>query len=153
MVKLTTNDLFDQMWRRSSPYTIGFDNIFEDLKFVSNNQQPSYPPYNIVKKSDELFLIEIAVAGFGEDDLDIEVQENELWVTGEILDEEESDENIHKGIANRKFRRIFKLAEDLVVNSPSLKNGMLSIPCERIIPEEKKARKLEIVDTAEFLSE
>ncbi len=151
MVKLSTNDIFDQMWGRYSPFTIGTDRLFHQLETLSSQQQQSYPPYNIVKKDDENFAIEIAVAGFGEEDLKVEKIKNELVVSGEIKGSD--DETIHKGIATRKFKRTWVLADDVEVSNPSVRNGILYIPMVKVIPEEDKPQVLEFVDTKEFLSE
>ena len=116
----------EAIWRDLSPFTIGFDNMFEQLSRVRQIPQTNYPPYNIRKgKSEDTFLIELAVAGFSEDDLTISVKENNLTVVGDIS-------------------RNFVLAEDVVVKGSDLLNGILTIYAERIVPEEKKARTIEI---------
>ena len=147
----------EAIWRELSPFTIGFDNMFTQLDRVRQIPQTNYPPYNIRKGSTEdTFLIELAVAGFGEDDLTITVKENNLTVVGDIGDKDEGF--VHQGISQRKFSRNFVLADDVVIKGSDLTNGILTIYAERIVPEEKKARTIEIgslkkSDKKVFLSE
>jgi|TARA_R100000084_G_C4627097_1_gene136354 molecular chaperone IbpA len=147
----------EAIWRDLSPFTIGFDNVFTQLDRVRQLPQTNYPPYNIRKGSTEdTFLIELAVAGFGEDDLTITVKENNLTVVGDIGDKDEGF--VHQGISQRKFSRNFVLADDVVIKGSDLTNGILTIYAERIVPEEKKARTIEIgslkkSDKKVFLSE
>ena len=147
----------EAIWRDLSPFTIGFDNVFTQLDRVRQIPQTNYPPYNIRKGSTEdTFLIELAVAGFGEEDLTITVKENNLTVDGDIGDKDEGF--VHQGISHRKFSRNFVLADDVVVKGSDLSNGILTIYAERIVPEEKKARTIEIgslknSDKKVFLSE
>tara|TARA_A100001011_G_C14236593_1_gene811292 strand:- start:20 stop:475 length:456 start_codon:yes stop_codon:yes gene_type:complete len=147
----------EAIWRDLSPFTIGFDNVFTQLDRVRQIPQTNYPPYNIRKGSTEdTFLIELAVAGFGEEDLTITVKENNLTVEGDIGDKDTGF--VHQGISQRKFSRNFVLADDVVVKGSDLSNGILTIYAERIVPEEKKARTIEIgslkkSDKKVFLSE
>ena len=147
----------EQIWRDLSPFTVGFDNVFNNLERVRSIPQTNYPPYNIRKgKVEDTFLIELAVAGFSEDDLTISVKETNLTIEGDIGDKENGF--IHQGISQRKFNRNFVLAEDVVVKGSDLSNGILTIYVERIVPEEKKARTIAIggVKSAvkkQFLSE
>ncbi len=147
----------EQIWRDLSPFTVGFDNVFNSLDRVRQIPQTNYPPYNIRKgKVEDTFLIELAVAGFSEDDLTISVKENNLTIEGDIGDKDNGF--LHHGISQRKFSRNFVLAEDVVVKGSDLSNGILTIYAERIIPEEKKSRTIEIgslskTDKKVFLSE
>ena len=144
MVNTALTDPFD----RVKTYSIGFDRMFDRLfddSFVTTAN--NYPPYNIVKVSDTDYAIQIAVAGFGKDDIEIETKENTLTVKsvekkdGEVVDD---TTYLHKGISNRAFRRSFTIADDVVVKGASFENGLLNIDLERIIPEEKKPRMIEI---------
>jgi len=147
----------EAIWRDLSPFTIGFDNVFTQLDRVRQLPQTNYPPYNIRKgTTEDTFLIELAVAGFGEDDLTITVKENNLTVVGDIGDKDKGF--VHQGISQRKFSRNFVLADDVVIKGSDLTNGILTIYAERIVPEEKKARTIEIgslkkSDKKVFLSE
>ena len=147
----------EQIWRDLSPFTVGFDNVFNSLDRVRQIPQSNYPPYNIRKgKVEDTFLIELAVAGFSEEDLTISVKETNLTIEGDIG--EKDNGFIHQGISQRKFSRNFVLAEDVVVKGSDLWNGILTIYAERIVPEEKKARTIEIgelkkTEKKQFLSE
>jgi len=125
---------------------IGFDQMIDRLREASEAlpKIPSYPPYNIKKVDDEHFVIEMAVAGFGKHNLDIEIKDDTLTVSGS-LDTEDKD-YIYQGIANRAFTRKFTLADTVVVKNAELANGLLKIALERFIPEEKKAKKIDIMD-------
>ena len=147
----------EAIWRDLSPFTIGFDNVFNSLDRVRSIPQTNYPPYNIRKASGEdSYLIELAVAGFGEEDLTITVKENNLLIVGDLGEKDSGF--VHQGISQRKFSRNFVLADDVVVKGSDLSNGILTIYAERIVPEEKKARTIEIgslkkSDKKVFLSE
>ena len=133
----------EAIWRDLSPFTIGFDNVFTQLDRVRSLPQTNYPPYNIRKgTTEDTFLIELAVAGFGEEDLTVSVKENNLSVEGDIGDKDSGF--VHQGISQRKFSRNFVLADDVVIKGSDLSNGILTIYAERIVPEEKKARTIEI---------
>ena len=133
----------EALWRELTPFTIGFDNVFNSLDRVRSIPQTNYPPYSIRKGSTEdTFLIELAVAGFGEEDLTVSVKENNLSVEGDIGDKDSGF--VHQGISQRKFSRNFVLADDVVIKGSDLSNGILTIYAERIVPEEKKARTIEI---------
>lgn len=133
----------EQIWRELSPFTVGFDNVFNSLDRVRSTPQTNYPPYNIRKgKVEDTFLIELAVAGFSENDLTISVKETNLTIEGDIG--EKDNGFIHQGISQRKFSRNFVLAEDVLVKGSDLANGILTIYAERVVPEEKKARTIEI---------
>ena len=159
MVKLNTLDL-QEMMNLTSPFSIGIDDFFRRIDNVSRNNSQSYPPYNITKIDDEHFVIEIACAGFGKDHIDIEVQENELRVVGDKENPNPeriaNSSAIHTGIAARKWNRKFVLSDDVQVGSASIEDGILSIPITKIIPEEKKPKKISIGTkklSKEFLTE
>ena len=136
---MTRLDLFGQF----SPFTVGFDRVFEELNRVQSTSQSNYPPYNIGKGNEEdSYLIELAVAGFGKDDLSVMVKENNLTIEGDISHKDSAF--VHQGISQRKFSRNFVLAEDVLVKGSDLSNGILSIFLERVVPEEKKARTIDI---------
>ena len=130
---------------RVRTYSVGFDRMFDRL-FDETVQTTNYPPYNIAKTGEDKYSIEIAVAGFSKDDIEIETKENTLVVRTIDKKEEFVDdvEYLHKGISNRAFKRMFTIADDVVVNGADLENGMLVIELERIIPEEKKPRLINI---------
>lgn len=129
-------------------FAVGFDDILEDL-ISGSTHQPSvnYPPYNIIKYSDNDFDIQLAVAGFGEEELKIQVENNVLTVVGEKPAGDSSFEAeifLHRGISTRNFTRSFTLAEHVEVVEAKMTNGILSIRLERKIPEEKKPKTIAI---------
>jgi len=126
--------------------TIGFDRIGSLLDALSSfeGDAPSYPPYNIERVEENAYRISMAVAGFGESDLDIEVKENTLSIRGEKRAEQENSTFLHRGIAARSFERRFQLADYVVVKGASLENGLLHIDLVREMPEAMKPRTIEI---------
>jgi len=123
---------------------VGFDRLFNELFRHQSlqNSIPNYPPYNLIRNGD-IYTIEMALAGLTDKDIDVEVSENVLTISYEKV-EDKDDEVLHKGLAMRSFSRSFNLAEDIEVKKASFKNGLLSIVMERIIPDEKKPRKIKI---------
>jgi molecular chaperone IbpA len=128
-------------------FFVGFDDHISHLNELANavsRNSTGYPPYNITKTGDLSYAIQLAVAGFEEKDIEIEYAENKLTVKGNILANSEAQEIIHQGIANRDFTRTFALNEDVEVRGAELRNGLLTIALERIIPEHKKPKKISI---------
>jgi molecular chaperone IbpA len=124
--------------------TVGFDRLF-DLMDSYAEQSNGYPPYNIERSDDTHYRITLAVAGFGEKDLNIEVKEGVLTVTGQKEPAEgDSRSYLYQGIAGRAFDRRFQLADHVEVRGAKLENGLLHIDLERLIPEEKKPRRIAI---------
>lgn len=126
---------------------VGFDRL-ADMIDTAAKQEPAggYPPYNIEQLGEHEYRIELAVAGFSEDDLDIQVQENVLTVAGKRIPVEDAEGRnfLHRGIAERSFERRFHLADNVEVRDAELKNGLLAVRLERQIPEEKKPRQIAI---------
>ena len=139
--KLSLFDNFNQL----TPYAVGFDRVFDQLQnYASHNATSSgFPPYNIRKEGEFSYVIDMALAGFSKDDIEVEVAEGLLTVRS-VKENEENEESIYRGISYRKFNRKFTLADEIVVKDASLENGMLVISLERIVPEEKKPRKIKI---------
>ena len=118
---------------------VGFDRLFTERL----SQQQTYPPYNIVKKSEDLYEVEIAVAGFTLDEIDVEISQNLLTIRGERKREEDSNvEYLHRGLAYRNFEKSLTLAEHMFVRTAVIKEGVLYISIFRQIPEELKTRKV-----------
>ena len=126
--------------------TVGFDQIADLMDRVVTNDvaQPTYPPYNIEKTADDAWRISVAVAGFADDELNVEVRENALIVTAKKAAEEGERTYLHRGIATRAFERRFHLAEHVRVTGASHVNGMLNIDLSREVPEALKPRQIEI---------
>ena len=134
------------------PFSIGFDDMFDQFESLLGNgglsMQSNYPPYNIRKTGKDKYAIEVAVAGFNKDDVEIEYEDNLLTVKTKKVDktvEEDKDgEIIHRGISQRSFSRSFTIANDVKVNGAELKDGLLLIGCEKIVPEQKKRKLIPI---------
>ncbi len=126
--------------------SVGFDRLDKlfDAAFREASRDVSYPPYNIVKTGQEQYRITMAVAGFGEGDLEIVAQDNVLHVKGQLKEPEREVEYLHRGIAQRAFEHHFQLADHVRVVDASLDKGLLSIQLERVVPEAAKPRKIGI---------
>ena len=143
---MTSNalSLFDN-FNKLTPYAVGFDRVFDTLnRYVDNNvQSTGFPPYNIRKEGDYNYVIEMALAGFGKKDIEVEVVESTLSIRS-MKENDEDDSTVYRGISRRRFDRKFTVADDVVVNGASLENGMLTINLERVVPEEKKPRTITV---------
>ena len=133
------------------PVTVGFDNIFDHFERmfdgdVMNIPQVNYPPYNIVKTGENTYDIELALAGFSKDDIDVEYENNVLTVKSIKKAEEvqENDAVLHRGISKRMFSKSFTVSDDVELKGAELKDGLLKVSLERIIPESKKPRTIKI---------
>ncbi|WP_108659837.1 Hsp20 family protein [Acuticoccus kandeliae] len=126
--------------------TVGFDRLFSLLdNSTAVNQTQSYPPYNIERTAEDEYRITMAVAGFTEDELTVEVKEGSLTVTGQKADADQSNENmLYRGIAARAFERRFQLADHVHVTGASLEHGLLHVSLKREVPEAKKPRTIAI---------
>ena len=123
--------------------TVGFDQLQSLLDSVTRDTSPAYPPYNIERTSETDYRITVAVAGFGEGDLELEVKQNVLTISGK-REESEDTNYLHRGIAGRSFERRFQLADHVEVNGAHLENGLLHVDLVRRVPEELKPRRIEI---------
>jgi molecular chaperone IbpA len=146
---MTSKDL--SIFNSLRPFSIGFDDMFDQFESMLGNGslavQSNYPPYNIRRAGKDKYAIEVAVAGFNKDDVEVEYEDNLLIVkTKEVKrsDKKDGDEVIHRGISQRSFARSFTIADDVKVNGAELKDGLLTISCEKIIPEIKKKKLIEI---------
>ena len=145
---MTSKDL--SIFNSLRPFSIGFDDMFDQFETMLGNGgmiQSNYPPYNIRKAGKDKYAIEVAVAGFNKDDVEVEYEDNLLTIKTKDVkrsEEKNGDEVIHRGISQRSFARSFTIADDVKVNGAELKDGLLTISCEKIIPEIKKKRLIEI---------
>jgi molecular chaperone IbpA len=127
--------------------TVGFDRLFDTLGQVAQyDAGQSYPPYNIERTSEDRYRVTVAVAGFGEKDLNVEVKDGVLTIAGKQEESEKSEGKsvLYRGIAGRAFERRFQLADHVEVRGAKLENGLLHIDLEQIVPEEKKPRRIQI---------
>ena len=138
------------VWNSLRPFSVGFDSIFEEFdRMLESTERYStnYPPYNIKKVNDTDYRIEVALAGYDKEDIEVELKDSALTVrnkTKEQTVDEKGNGVIHKGISTRQFERAFTISEDIKVKDAELKNGLLTIDLERIIPDEKKPRLIDI---------
>jgi molecular chaperone IbpA len=124
--------------------SIGFENLNRLVDFATRGEGEAYPPYNIEKLSEDAYRISIAVAGFGQDEIEISTQDNVLTVAGRAEGDESGREFLHRGIAKRAFERRFQLADTIRVTGARYQDGLLDIELVREVPEHKKPRKIEI---------
>ena len=147
---MTSKDL--SIFNSLRPFSIGFDDMFDQFESMLGNggmtMQSNYPPYNIRKTGKDNYSIEVALAGFNKKDVEVEFEDNILTVRTKQLnksdDQNVESEIIHKGISQRQFARSFTIADDVKVNGAELKDGLLTIACERILPDHKKKRLIDI---------
>ncbi len=128
-------------------FGVGFDSFFDELSQLAEQASVNYPPYNIVKHTEDKYSIELAVAGFGPGDVDVTLEKNILTIKGDRnreQTEEETPTYVHQGISSRRFTRTFTLAEHVEVVGAEAKDGILTINLERIVPEDKLPRTIEI---------
>ena len=126
-------------------FSVGFDSIFDRFFDMDTTRDSGYPPYNIRKINEAQYVIEIALAGFSKEDIEVEVTEGNLTIRSKEEKETDEDESfVHKGIAKRSFLRSFTLSDDIIVKGADLKDGMLIISLEKVIPDEKKPRLIQI---------
>ncbi len=127
-------------------FGIGFDSMFNDLERIMQVQSNSnYPPHNVIKTGDDTVTIEVAVAGFREGEIDISLDKRVLTISGAKKTEEKTDwDYLHRGISSRDFRQNFTLAEHVEVRSASIRDGILSVNLERVIPEEARTKSIAI---------
>ena len=149
---MTSKDL--SIFNSLRPFSIGFDDMFDQFENMLGNggmsMQSNYPPYNIRKTGRDKYSIEVALAGFTKKDVEVEFEDNMLTVRtkqtdkSENKDQDQDGEILHKGISQRQFARSFTIADDVKVNEAELKDGLLTIACERVIPDYKKKKLIEI---------
>ena len=136
------NDVFGK-FSTEFPFAIGFDRTLQLLERADTHSNVNYPPYNIVKHDAENFSIELALAGFDKKDITISKEKEVLAIEGKQKDTE-SKEYVHQGLASRSFKRSFTLADDIIVKGADMKNGILIVSLERIVPEEDKPQEIKI---------
>ena len=136
------------VWKDFGRFGVGFDDLFDRITDFHENVAkniPNYPPYNIKKLEDNKYVIEMAVAGFGKQDIEITTEDDKLVIKGNVeSDETPQDDLLWQGLAFRPFTRMFTLNDQVEVNNAEMINGLLKVTLERIIPESKKPKKVEV---------
>jgi molecular chaperone IbpA len=145
---MTSKDL--SIFNSLKPFSIGFDDMFDQFESILGNgglTQSNYPPYDIRKSGQDKYAIELALAGFGKNDVEIEYEDKLLTVKTKKVDKtvkKDGNKIIHKGISQRSFSKSFTIADDVKVDGAELKDGLLTINCEKIVPEQKKKKLIPI---------
>jgi molecular chaperone IbpA len=148
---MTKNQL--SIFNQLRPVTVGFDNVFDHFERMFNDDffnvpTVNYPPYNIVKTGANTYNVEVALAGFSRDDVSVEFAEGILTIKSKdktVSEKQDADGDIiHKGISKRYFSKSFTVSDDVEIKGAELKDGLLTVSLERIVPESKKARVIEI---------
>ena len=147
-----TNNKALSIFNQLRPVTVGFDNVFDHFERMFDDDifrtpMANFPPYNIVKTGEYTYDVELALAGFSKDDIDVEYKDNMLTVKSKEKDKSEAKDTdgvLHRGISKRWFSKSFTIADDVEVKGAELKDGLLKVSMERIIPEGKKARTIEV---------
>lgn len=131
----------------NDPFFIGFDTLFDKISGFSSNQTTNYPPYSLVKQGEDVYLIELAVAGFKKEEIDVEHRDGTLTISSKVGDEapEQERKYLHRGIAKRSFTKKYTLADTIVVEYASMEDGVLTVRLRNVVPEEKKPKKITVV--------
>ena len=141
---------FGSAFKDMDKFFVGFDDTFNRIAKIHDDitkNIPNYPPYNIKKTGDNTYVLEVAVAGFAKQDIEIELDDNKMIIKGSVQSQEAEENFLFKGIANRAFTRTFALDDQIEVKDAGMLNGMLKIALERIVPEHKKPKKIEVKDS------
>ena len=145
------NLAFPTQFKDMDKFFVGFDDTFNRIAKIHDDLTkniPNYPPYNIKKTGDSTYVIELAVAGFARQDIEIELADGKMVIKGNVQSQEADENFLFKGIANRAFTRTFALDDQIEVKDAEMFNGMLKVFLERIIPDHKKPKKIEVKDTS-----
>lgn len=133
-------------WETYTPHSIGFEDMFRRLDAIADNPQKNYPPYNLVRLDDERQQLQLALAGFQKEDIEVSVERKVLNINVSKTFQSEGD-YVHKGIAHRSFSRNWQLSDDTVVDEVTFVDGLLRVTLRREVPEEDKRKVIDIVDT------
>jgi len=124
---------------------VGFDHLFQELEYTAKHSNDHYPPHNIIKTNEDDYLIELAIAGFSQDEINVEVKDRTLTVIGEHISK--GRDFIHRGISTKKFKRTFRLPEHVIVHGADIRDGILAIELKYELPEDQRPRKINIGQT------
>lgn len=144
-----------EMFKDYDKFFVGFDDQFNRMAKMHDDLTkniPNYPPYNIKKTGDNTYVVELAVAGFGKQDIEIELADGKMIIKGNVKSQEDEVDFLWKGIANRNFTRTFALEDQIEVKDAEMINGMLKVFLERIIPDHRKPKKIEVKDKSSTTS-
>ena len=150
-----TYTLMPQAFKDFDKLFVGFDDTYNRLSKIHDDLTkniPNYPPYNIKKVDDNTYLVEVAVAGFSKSEIEVEFADDKLIVKGNASEDNSATDWLYKGIATRNFTRTFALDDKIEIKGAALVNGMLKIALERIIPEHKKPKKIEVSEEPSTVS-
>jgi molecular chaperone IbpA len=139
---ITTNTL-DTFWKEYAPHAVGLDDVFHRLDAMSGHNI-NYPPYNLIKHDSSNFTIEVALAGFKRDEIEVSTEQNILRVTSKNEEKDTGRTYLHKGLSKRSFVRTWQLSEDVEVSNVDFKDGLLTINLQRMVPEKHKKKIYEI---------
>lgn len=139
---ITTRTL-DTFWKDYAPYTVGLDDVFNRLEAISGNNV-NYPPYNLIKHDSSNFSIEIALAGFKSEEIEVATEQSLLRVTSKVKNRDTERTYLHQGLSKRSFIRTWQLSEDVEVSNVDFKDGLLTINLQRMVPEKHKKKIYEI---------
>ena len=156
MTTFPTMSIFNDALKGTDKFFVGYDRLYDQLSRVHDQMSkniPNYPPYNIRKTDENTYVIEMAVAGFEESEIEITLEDDKLTVKGAASRDGDSEEVLYQGLALRDFTRTFTLNDQIEVENAEMVNGLLKIWLERIIPESKKPKKIEISSKPELLNE
>lgn len=130
---------------------VGFDHLLNELDHITQHANDHYPPHNIIRTGDQEYLIELAVAGFSEDEIQVMLKDRTLTVTGEHVSK--GREFIHRGISTKKFKRVFRLSEHVLVRGADIVDGILAVKLEYVVPDDQRPRLIPIGSSNEVTSD
>ena len=144
MTRISFGPLFHQ--------TLGFENFIRDVEKILDSEvkQSTFPPHNIIKADENKYVVELAVAGFAKNEIDIQVQEGNLTIKGEKKEGTPDNQYLHRGIGNRSFTKVITIADTIEVKGAEIKDGILRVGLVNVIPDHKKPRKIEIGKNLNF---
>ena len=145
LTKWTSKDV-DSIFNAVNRYSVGYDDLFNRLHaYGTGTPQGQYPPYNIVKESAEKWRLELALAGWSKDDIEVSTEQNVILIKSKDQEKKDPTEYVHQGVAARSFARGFNLSDDVEIGEVTFVNGMLTIGLQKVIPEHQKRRVYDIV--------
>ena len=147
---MITASTLDNIWKEYAPHAVGLDDVFHRLEAMSGNNV-NYPPYNLIKHDSSNFSIEVALAGFTRDEIEVSTEHNILKVASKSPKQDSERTYLHKGVSKRSFTRSWQLAEDVKVKDVKYEDGLLAIDLERIVPDHQKRTVYNIGSTKKQL--